>query len=208
MKNIYTLFFGILFCLAFSWTGIVLSSQIQYGDLQPIALEEGEPTFPLPIPGMAQQGKEIYIDQGCMYCHSQQIRPKGYGADFERGWGDRQTVARDYIYQKRVLLGTMRTGPDLASVGTRLSVDDWHHLHLYDPQITSKGSIMPSFKYLYVTQEIGDEPSPSALHFPPDYPHKPQQGYEVVPTERANALVAYLLSLRIDYELPEAKFED
>jgi len=82
MKNIYTLFFGILFCIAFSWTGIVLSSQIQYGDLEPIALDEGEDAYPKPMPGIAQQGKEVYIAQGCLYCHSQQSRPQGFGADF------------------------------------------------------------------------------------------------------------------------------
>ncbi len=206
MKNLPLIFFGIFFTIALSWTGLVLSSQIQYGNLQPAALSEGEQAYPRPIPGVAAQGRAVYISEGCVYCHSQQVRRKGFGADFERGWGDRNTVPRDYILQDRVLLGTSRTGPDLTNVGQRLSTPDWHLLHLYDPQITSKGSIMPPFAYLFETRKVRDISSPEALRFPPDYKKGPPAGFEVVPTDRARALVAYLLSLRLDYELPESKF--
>ena len=206
MKNLPLLFLGIFFCIAFSWTGLILSSQIQFGSLELIAIEEGERPHPLKPVGLADQGKQVYIAEGCMYCHSQQTRRKGFGADFDRGWGERQTVPRDYILQKRVLLGTMRTGPDLMNVGQRLSSRDWHHLHLYDPQITSEGSVMPPFGFLYRTQEIGDAPSDNALRFPPNYKGVPESGYEIVPSARAEALVDYLLSLKINYELPESKF--
>ncbi len=206
MKNLPFLFCGIFFCLAFSWTGLVLSSHLQIGSLMPAAMEEGEPLYPRRPAGQAEQGKQIYISLGCAYCHSQQVRMKGFGADFERGWGDRATVSRDYIWQKRVLLGTMRTGPDLMTVGQRLSSPDWHHLHLLDPELTSPGSVMPPFAYLYETRPIGETPSVDALRFPPGYAKAPPLGYEVVPTERARLLVDYLLSLKLDYELPEAKF--
>lgn len=205
MKNLPLLFVGIFFCIAFSWTGLILSSHVQYGALEPVALEEGTEAYPQAPVGLAHQGKQEYISQGCMYCHSQQVRPKGYGADFERNWGPRNTVARDYIMQERVLLGTSRTGPDLANVGGRTLTRDWHHQHLYDPQITSPGSVMPPFRYLYKLQPIKGEPSPNAITFPKDYPSPPPEGYEVVPTRRAEALVEYLLSLKIDYELPEAR---
>ncbi|MEO0795748.1 MAG: cbb3-type cytochrome c oxidase subunit II [Verrucomicrobiota bacterium] len=195
--------------LAFSFTGLILSSQIQFGDLKPIALEEGEMPMPQARVGLAQQGKEIYIDQGCIYCHSQQVRRKGFGADWERGWGDRQSVPRDYILQERVLLGTSRTGPDLMAIGDRQPSADWHHLHLFNPQITSPGSIMPPFRYLYRTQKIGDAPSPNALNIPDDFPlDQPEPGYEIVPTDRADQLVEYLLSLKLDYELPESRFAE
>lgn len=214
MKNLPVLFLGIFFTLAFSWSGLILSSEKQYGGLEPTTPTldeegnpvEGEQTFPRDISGLAQQGKKVYISEGCMYCHSQQVRPQGFGADFERGWGPRQSVPRDYIFQERVLLGTMRTGPDLANVGGRPLTADWHHQHLYNPQITSEGSIMPPFAYLYEVRKIRNEPSPKALSFPPDSPYAPEPGYEVVPSPEAEALVAYLLSLKIDYELPEAKF--
>jgi len=206
MKSLPGLFCGIFLALAFSWSGLILSSQLQFGSLKPVSLEEGEARYPRESVGLAQQGKEEYIKLGCMYCHSQQVRPKGFGADFERGWGDRQTVPRDYIWQHRVLLGTARTGPDLMTVGQRLTAADWHHLHLYDPQLTSNGSIMPRFSYLYEVKPVGDQPSPDALRFPPNYDRAPPAGYEVVPSHRARLLVHYLLSLKLDYELPEAKF--
>lgn len=209
MNNLPLLFLGIFFTLAFSWAGLILTSQVQYGGLQPIAMDEGEPLMPQAIVGEAQQGREVYIDQGCLYCHSQQVRRKGYGADFERGWGDRQTVPRDYILQPRVLLGTSRTGPDLTNVGQRIPSADWHHLHLYNPQFTSDGSIMPPYRYLYELRKIGDAPSPDALRIPDNFPNEqPPPGYEIVPTERARQLVAYLLSLKLDYQLPEARFSE
>jgi len=216
MKNLPLLFLGIFFTLAFSWTGLVLSSHLNLGKLVPTTSEldengnsiAGETLYPIKLGGIAKTGKDIYIDQGCIYCHSQQIRPKGFGADYERGWGDRQTVARDYIYQDRVLLGTMRTGPDLANVGSRLSSSEWHYNHLYNPKITSPGSIMPPFAHLFEVRKIGDYPSSDALNIPANSPYAPPSGYEVVPTDRARALVAYLLNLKVNYELPEMKFSE
>lgn len=216
MKNLPLLFLGIFFALAFSWTGLILSSHLNLGELQPTtsSLDElgnpisGDPLYPIELGGIAKTGKDIYIAEGCLYCHSQQIRPKDFGADYERGWGERQTVARDYIYQDRVLLGTMRTGPDLANVGSRLSAADWHLNHLYNPRITSPGSIMPPFPYLFEVREIEGSPSPKALRIPASSPYAPPAGYEVIPTERAEALVAYLQNLKVDYELPEMKFSE
>lgn len=206
MKSLPLLLLGIFLTVASSFTGLVLSGQLQIGNLKPIANEEGEDPYPREVVGVAEQGKEVYLSSGCIYCHSQQVRRKGFGADFERGWGDRQTVARDYILQKRLVLGTMRTGPDLFNSGQRQPVPDWHYLHLYDPQITSKGSVMPPFKFLFNHQKIQNSPSPDALKFPTDYKSAPKEGYEIVPSERCKQLVAYLLSLKLDYELPEAKF--
>ncbi|MBL6838480.1 MAG: cbb3-type cytochrome c oxidase subunit II [Puniceicoccaceae bacterium] len=218
MKNLPLLFCGIFFALAFSFTGLILTSNIQLGSLTQttetlvpsdadpsiMVMAEGEPLYPTKPVGLAQQGKEVYISMGCMYCHSQQVRRADFGADIDRGWGPRQTVARDYILQERVLLGTMRTGPDLVHVGGRPLNADWHHLHLYNPQITSKGSTMPPYAFLYETREIDGAPATDALQFPPNSEYGPEPGYEVVPTRRAKALVEYLLSLKINYSLPEA----
>lgn len=209
MKTFKFLFIGILFTIVFSFSGLVLSSFFQVGALKPIALEEGEVPQPRKLSGIAEQGKEEYRKLGCMYCHSHQTRRKGFGADFERGWGDRATVARDYIYHKLVMLGTMRTGPDLTNVGQRLPVDDWHYLHFYKPTLTSPGSVMNPYTYLFVKQKISPKgPSPNALKFPEGSKETPEEGYEIVPTDRMRKLVAYLLSLRLDYELPEAKFSE
>lgn len=208
MKYLPTLFLGIFFTLALSWTGLILTSFLTFGQLQPVAMEEGAMPQPQPRPGDAIRGRQIYADQGCLYCHSQQVRRKGFGADYERGWGDRQTVPRDYILEERVMLGTSRTGPDLTNVGLR-KTEDWQHLHLYNPQITSPGSIMPPFRYLYRLQPIEGEGSPDALLIPEGFPEdQPPPGYEIVPTQRARELVAYLQSLKIDYELPESRFPE
>lgn len=216
MHNMALLFCGIFFTLAFSFTGLILSSNNQFGALKQTtetleedgSLVEGDPLYPRKEGGLALQGKQVYIEMGCIYCHTQQIRRPGFGGDFDRSWGPRATVARDYIMQERVLLGTMRTGPDLANVGGRALTADWHHQHLYDPQITSKGSNMPPFPFLYEVREIDGEPSPNAIDVPEDSAHYPGAGYEVIPTQRADALVAYLLSLKIDYSLPEAPILD
>jgi len=216
MRNLPLLFCGIFFTLAFSWTGLILASHLQLGQLQPTTPElneagepvEGRELHPKPPVGLAQRGKEVYIDQGCVYCHSQQVRRRGFGADYERGWGRRQSVPRDYIYQDRVVLGTMRTGPDLMTIGGRQPSESWHHLHLYNPRITSEGSTMPPYAFLYEKRKIGDDGrSDDALQFPEGSPYAPEEGYEVAPTERAEALVAYLKSLKMNYSLPEAPIE-
>ena len=203
MNRAPLIFLGIFFTLAFSWTGIILSNQISYGKLQPITDETENKSYPESLPGLAAQGKLVYQDLGCLYCHSQQVRRPGFGADDKRGWGDRQSVARDYIREGRVLLGTMRTGPDLRNIGARQTSRDWHLLHLYDPQITSKGSIMAPFPFLFEKHKIVGQPSPKAMKLPA--PYTPEPGYEIVPTPRAEALVAYLQNLKDTYAYPETR---
>lgn len=231
MKSLPLIFLGIFFTLAFSWTGIVLTTHIQMKELAPATAEQvndkgepiagptflidGEPVmgqnvdgmtaFPLPLVGEAQRGKLVYQQMGCLYCHSQQVRRAGFGSDFERGWGDRQSVARDYIEAERVMLGTMRTGPDLANVGLRYS-ELWQYQHLYNPQITSPGSTMPPYAFLFEVRPISETrgPAADAIEIPAAF--HPGEGLEVVPTQRARDLVAYLMNLRQDYELPEMKF--
>lgn len=235
MRNLPFLFSLIFACLALSWLGIVMANQIQIGGLAPTSEtllhpvegtpiagvwvpgpdgtkvmgvnQQTEPQYPLPLTGLAAEGRREYIKQGCLYCHSQQVRRKGFGADYERGWGNRQTVPRDYIRQDRVLLGTMRTGPDLTNVGERLPDATWHYQHLWNPRLPYEHSTMPDFKFLFDVRKIDEEtgPSPDALRLTGE--SAPADGYEVVPTRRAEALVAYLLSLRLDYDLPEARRE-
>ena len=129
MKNLPLLFCGILIALASSFTGLVLSSYIQLGSLTQTTETldesgnsvEGDPLFPAKVSGLAQQGKQVYVELGCAYCHTQQVRRAGYGSDVEREWGKRATVSRDYITQERVLIGTQRIGPDLTTTGERLA---------------------------------------------------------------------------------------
>lgn len=108
----------------------------------------------------AKRGRSIYVREGCWYCHTQQVRPwaiqdgkiVGVPADADLG---RPSDPRDYIYDKPHLLGTERTGPDLAHVGSRYDTPQWHIDHLKDPRAVVPGSIMPSFSYLS-EQEMKD----------------------------------------------------
>jgi cytochrome c oxidase cbb3-type subunit 2 len=197
------LFLGIFLTVASSWCGLVLIPQIQFGRMEPVKIEETGEIYPQIRPGLASQGMEIYKANGCIYCHSQQVRTADFGADIARNWGQRRTVARDYIYDKPVMLGTMRTGPDLSNIGVRQGDVNWHMSHLYNPQSTSKGSIMPPFRFFFEKRKIGEKPSPEAIKLSPEF--AVEKGFEVVPKPEAKALVQYLLSLKANAPLPEAK---
>ena len=115
-----------------------------------------------PLPGLKPygsaelRGRAVYIANGCVYCHSQQPRAKGFAPDFARGWG-RATVAGDYAYDQPQLLGTMRTGPDLMNIGVRQPSEQWHLGHLYQPRAFVPGSIMPSYPFLFEAQAQADK---------------------------------------------------
>src|SRR5690606_510931 len=88
-------------------------------------------------------GRDIYIREGCVGCHSQMVRP--FRSEVER-YGE-YSKAGEYVYDHPFLWGSKRTGPDLHRIGAKYS-DNWHLNHLYDPQSTSSGSIMPAYKWL------------------------------------------------------------
>lgn len=200
MNRVTLLYVGVLFTVLASFAGLTVIPQQQLGGLQPIVDDDGT-EYPVEPTGLVARGRDVYISLGCMYCHSQQVRPPGFGADIERGWGSRRTVARDYIYDRPPLLGTMRTGPDLANIGVRQPSDDWHLLHLYNPQITSPGSTMPMFGFLFDDIPLEVERPYDALKFPPEW--NPGDDVAVVPSYDAKALVAYLKSLDASHPVPE-----
>jgi len=153
-----------------------------------------------PLPGLKPygsaelRGRAVYIANGCVYCHSQQPRAKGFAPDFARGWG-RATVAGDYAYDQPQLLGTMRTGPDLMNIGVRQPSEQWHLGHLYQPRAFVPGSIMPSYPFLFEAKaqaEKGDViVNLPALAAP--------AGRVVVARPEAIDLVRYLQSLDRSY---------
>jgi len=200
------LFLGILFTLASSWVGLVLAPKQQLGGLVPNVSTNALGAvvlYPQARKGEAQQGEEHYRSLGCVYCHSQQVRPEGFGSDITRGWGKRRTVSRDYLYDKPVMLGTSRTGPDLTNIGERQSDSGWHFAHLYNPQITSKGSVMPPYPFLFQLRKIGPGgASTNALKLSGEF--AVAEGWEVVPKDSARQLVEYLRSLKTSVDLPEA----
>jgi cytochrome c oxidase cbb3-type subunit 2 len=145
------------------------------------------------------RGREVYIKNGCIYCHSQQPRDRAQAPDDKRGWG-RASVAADYAYDKPHLLGTMRTGPDLFNIGARQPSADWHLGHLYQPRAYTPDSIMPSYPFLF---EAKDKPDAGerVLTLPPGY-NPP--GKIVVATQEALDLVTYLQGLDHTYPVIEA----
>ena len=96
-----------------------------------------------PYSPLELQGRDIYIREGCVGCHSQMIRP--FRSEVER-YGE-YSKAGEFVYDHPFLWGSKRTGPDLHRIGGKYS-DNWHFNHMYDPQSTSSGSIMPSYKWL------------------------------------------------------------
>ena len=97
-----------------------------------------------PYSPLELQGRDIYIREGCVGCHSQQVRP--FRSEVER-YGP-QSKAGEYVYDHPFLWGSKRTGPDLMRVGQKYN-DNWHFNHMWDPQSTSAGSIMPGYKWLF-----------------------------------------------------------
>jgi cytochrome c oxidase cbb3-type subunit I/II len=96
-----------------------------------------------PYTPLELEGRDIYIREGCVGCHSQMIRP--FRSEVER-YGE-YSKSGEYVYDHPFLWGSKRTGPDLFRVGGKYSAN-WHLNHFYDPQSTSSGSIMPSYKWL------------------------------------------------------------
>jgi len=119
MKGLAPLFLGIFGTFAFSWVGLTVIPNWQIGHLNPQSDEEGTDIYPQPQSGMFERGARVYVANGCVYCHSEQVRPEYAGADIERGWGNRRSAPRDYIFERQVLLGKMRMGQDLANIGAR-----------------------------------------------------------------------------------------
>ncbi len=127
MKGIGALFLGIFGTFAFSWAGLVLIPNYQIGHLDPQMDEDGNDPYPAPKSGMANRGRQIYAANGCVYCHSQQMRADYAAPDLERTrdgdvknkpkWGERRSAPRDYLFERPVLLGRARLGPDLANIG-------------------------------------------------------------------------------------------
>ena len=145
---------GIIGSFALSTFLLVFVPQMQLGGMQPqYKDDEGKITdiYPIENRGIVSSGRAVYVSEGCAcYCHSQQVRDEQNGADIDRGWGVRRTVARDYLFDSPPLLGSSRIGPDLANVGSAKwrneAVDEdpqykpakrdaaWQLLHLYDPR--------------------------------------------------------------------------
>lgn len=101
-----------------------------------------------PYTALEIQGRDLYIREGCVNCHSQTIRP--FRSETAR-YGE-YSKAGEFVYDHPFLWGSKRTGPDLQRIGGKYP-HKWHFDHLLDPTITSPGSIMPAYPWL-IEQEI------------------------------------------------------
>jgi cytochrome c oxidase cbb3-type subunit 2 len=201
MKNGFLLFLGLFAALGFSWAGIVLGSNLQMGALAPFYDDNEGQSFPQRPPGIAARGQLVYRDLNCASCHTQQVRRPDFGADEARGWGERQSVARDYIYQPWVQLGQARIGPDLTNLQSRKpTAPDTEDLM---ERLYAGEGAMPAYRFLFEERKIVGQVSSHALALTGAL--RPPEGREVIPTARAEALVAYLLSLNTVYDYPESR---
>ncbi|WP_400079799.1 cytochrome-c oxidase, cbb3-type subunit I [Winogradskyella sp. R77965] len=96
-----------------------------------------------PYTPLELEGRDIYIREGCVGCHSQMVRP--FRSEVER-YGE-YSKAGEFVYDHPFLWGSKRTGPDLHRVGGKYT-DSWHLSHLYDPQAMNEESIMPRYQWL------------------------------------------------------------
>ena len=186
-----------------------------------IVIKENVPTISSvkPYTPLELLGRDIYIREGCLACHSQMIRP--FRSETER-YGE-YSKAGEFVYDHPFLWGSKRIGPDLHRVGGKYP-DAWHYNHLDDPRSTSPGSIMPRYSWL-LTQKLDTTSLPariSALRrvgvpYPPGFESKAldelnQQADKVVanlktgqvkaqPDREVVAVIAYLQRLGTDIKL-------
>lgn len=151
--------------------------------------------FPKPYTEAQRAGRQVYIANGCIYCHSQQPRDPSIAPDQQRGWG-RPSVPNDYRHDTPHLLGTMRTGPDLFNIAVRQPSRDWHLGHLYQPRAYLPGSIMPAYPFLFERRTGPAQPGEVVVALPPGVV---PPGTRIVATPEAVQLVDYLLSLDHTY---------
>ncbi|MDX1477924.1 MAG: cytochrome-c oxidase, cbb3-type subunit I [Saprospiraceae bacterium] len=101
-----------------------------------------------PYTPLELQGRDLYIREGCVGCHSQMIRP--FRSETER-YGE-YSKSGEFIYDRPFLWGSKRTGPDLHRVGGKYP-DSWHYHHMLDPESMSPGSIMPPYPWM-ITRDL------------------------------------------------------
>lgn len=156
-----------------------------------------------PLTGDTLKGKNIYIAEGCVGCHSQQVR----NVEMDKVFGSRPGMAADYANITRTsfwqntatVMGTERTGPDLTNVGIRQPSKDWNLMHLFNPRMVVEQSIMPSYEWLFEFKENPDKEDVIV-----SVPARFLNGRtgKVVAKKEALQLVAYLQSLK-QVALPE-----
>lgn len=153
-----------------------------------------------PLSPQELRGLKTYTSENCMACHTQQVR----NIEMDKVLGDRPSIPSDYYYSKKrldfwrqspSLLGSERTGPDLTNVGKRQSGKEWHLLHLYNPRIVVKESVMPGYPWLFIEKDADKVTDKDVVVAVPEEFLK-NKNKKIVATPKALDLVAYLTSLK------------
>ncbi|WP_233582709.1 cbb3-type cytochrome c oxidase subunit II [Candidimonas sp. SYP-B2681] len=196
MENERKLIVGAMVTLSLATAAMIVVPFMQLKDVPaPAALE--------PYTSEQLRGRQVYMSNACISCHTQQPSTTGAGiADASRGWG-RASVAADYHYDSPPLLGTMRTGPDLFNIGARQPSADWQLGHLYQPRAYVPGSVMPAYRYMFEVKDPGSVAKGERVVTLP--PGTVEEGKVVVAKPEALDLVAYLLALDRTYTVLSAE---
>jgi cytochrome c oxidase cbb3-type subunit 2 len=148
----------------YTTAGLLFLTLTFFTAIQP-ALQNQKNNAPLPgtkpLSGDAMAGKHVFISEGCVGCHSQQVR----NVDMDKVYGSRPGMAADYANIERTsiwvntatLMGTERTGPDLTNVGIRQPSKEWNLMHLFNPRSVVNQSIMPSYEWLFEIKEYPEK---------------------------------------------------
>ncbi|PTX20212.1 cytochrome c oxidase cbb3-type subunit I/II [Pontibacter mucosus] len=174
-----------------------------------------------PYTSLELQGRDLYIKEGCVNCHTQMVRP--FRSETER-YGE-YSKAGEFVYDHNFLWGSKRTGPDLHRVGGKYP-HSWHYHHMMDPTSMSPGSIMPAYPWLF-EQDIDLSSTEAKLKtlkklgvpYEDEYianankelmaqatgitEQLAKEGIEVKPEAEIVALIAYLQRLGTDIKVKE-----
>lgn len=164
-----------------------------------IVNQKNNATLPNAVPLLedALEGKRIFIANGCVACHTQQVR----NVDMDKMWGSRPNIAADYASSGRMdfwrntatLMGTERTGPDLTNVGVRQPSLAWNLLHLYQPRAVVEKSIMPAYPWLFIIKDKIEDNEVEVV-----VPEEFRKGIKgkIIASKEALQIVTYLQSLK------------
>ena len=144
-KNVGLLTILVLVAISFGAMAQILPLMFQQQVLEPVKGLK-------PYTALQLEGRDIYIREGCVGCHSQMIRP--FRSETER-YGH-YSVAGESVWERPFMWGSKRTGPDLARVGGRYS-DEWHRLHLINPRLVVPESNMPGYPWLAENTLTGED---------------------------------------------------
>jgi len=133
-------FFAVALFLTIAFAGII--------EILPDFAKASQPTVgKKPYTVLQLAGRQVYIKENCLSCHSQLIRP--FKSETDR-YG-MYSLSGEYAYDRPFLWGSKRTGPDLHRVGNYRTTD-WHENHMMSPSSVVPGSIMPNYTHQFTNE--------------------------------------------------------